>query len=115
MTVTPFLGPSPNRGVFTGSVISFTSSPLLHQPGNTGLKVLRVSLTNRWGVPIDVLPNGSVTGLRVVFSPFTNVGAFLDLRPLVQVSTLAGTGVSSSNDGPSGSATFRQPIGIAVD
>jgi DNA-binding beta-propeller fold protein YncE len=31
------------------------------------------------------------------------------------VSTIAGTGAAGSNDGPGHTATFNQPMGIAVD
>ncbi|MCS7224819.1 MAG: hypothetical protein NZ959_09730, partial [Armatimonadetes bacterium] len=115
VTVTPLSGSSSDRAVFTGTAVSFTSSTLLDQPGNTGIKVLRVSLTNRMGIPMGQLPNGTVTGVRVLLSPITNVGAFSDLRPLVQVNTVGGTGAPSSVDGPAPSASFNLPIGVAVD
>ncbi len=103
------------RAILTGTSVSFESSELLDLPGNPGVKAIRVSLTNRLGVPIGQLPDGTSTGVRVFFGPITNVGSFSDLRPLVGVSTAAGTGTASSVDGPVGSATFNFPIGIAVD
>ncbi len=103
------------RAVFTGTAVGFQSSTLLDQPGNTGIKVLQVSLVNRWNLPIGELPNGQVTGIRVLFSDFVNVSAFSDLRSKVNVSTFAGTGVQGGSDGHVGSATFSHPSGVAVD
>lgn len=126
VTITPLTEGEPKvtkgRAVFTGTAVSFQSSTLLDQPGNTGIKVLQVSLVNRWSLPIGGpsypnggLPNGQVTGIRVLFSDFVNVTAFSDLRSKVNVSTFAGTGVQGGSDGHVGSATFSHPSGVAVD
>lgn len=101
------------HAVFTGSAITFSSTPLLDQGGDAGLKVLSVTLKNNWGVPIGQRPDGSPTGLKVRFSNFTNVNAFSDLRPKTTVSKIAGTGTAASIDGAAGSATFNGPAGVA--
>jgi sugar lactone lactonase YvrE len=103
-----------SHAVFTGSAVGFTSSALLDQPGDSGLKVLSVSLTNHWGVPIGQTPDGAPTGLKVRFSNFTNVSAFSDLRPKTSVTTIAGTGSGGTQDGPVGSASFNLPVGVAA-
>ncbi|BDI32625.1 hypothetical protein CCAX7_46760 [Capsulimonas corticalis] len=102
------------HAVFTGTAVGFTSSALLDQAGDAGLKVLSVSLTNHWGVPIGQRPDGSPSGLKVRFSNFTNVSAFSDLRPKTLVSTLAGNGSGSSVDGPVASASFGFAAGVAA-
>lgn len=113
------LAPRPQDGsageVFLGSTVLFNSSQLLDQPGNAGRKILEVSLTNRTGETIGELPSGTANGLRVLFSPITNVGAFSDLRPRTTVSVFAGTGVGSSIDGPLASATVNHPYGAVAD
>lgn len=112
VSITPLEGSSTRssgRAIFTGSAIQFSSSVLLDQPGDVGRKVLNVSLANGSHESIGLLPDGSVSGLRVLFSGFTNVGAFSDPRPRVHVSTIAGTGAAGSADGPAMSATFHSP------
>jgi len=118
VTVTPVTGEvqtSKGRLVLTGTAINFVTSTLLDHPGSPGIKVIRVSLINRWGLTIGQLPNGTVTGIRVLFSPINSVGAFSDIRPTVTVTTFAGTGSSGAADGHVGSATFTYPSGVAVD
>ncbi|HZP81441.1 MAG TPA: hypothetical protein VFB21_07380 [Chthonomonadaceae bacterium] len=118
VTVTPLNGAGTDtrnsRAIFTGTAIGFNTSTLLDQPGNVGIKTLNVSLTNHWSLPIGQAPGGTVTGVRVLFSNFTNVSAFSDLRPKTIVSTLAGTGAAGSADGPNSSATFNGPAGAAA-
>lgn len=118
VTVTPLNGAGTDtrnsRAIFTGTAIGFNTSTLLDQPGNVGIKTLNVTLTNQWALPIGQAPGGEVTGVRVLFSNFTNVTAFSDLRPKTIVSTLAGTGAAGSASGPTGNATFNNPVGVAV-
>ena len=114
-TAAPVSSKSPTpRAVFTGTSVTFNSSSLIDQPGNLGYKNLSVSLTNNWGNTIGALPNGTTTGLRVVFGPFTNVTGVTDIRSMVQVSTLAGTGAAGSVDGSTTSATFNGAMGVAA-
>jgi len=118
VTVTPISGENRSvkgRLVLTGTAANFTSSTLLDHPGNPGIKVIRVSLVNRWNLPIGQLPNGTVVGIRVLFSSITGVSAFSDIRPTVTVTTFAGTGSSGANDGYVNSATFIYPSGVAFD
>jgi sugar lactone lactonase YvrE len=103
------------RAVFRGSTIVFNSSQLLDQPGDSGRKVLQVSFTNRSGEPIGQMPNGTVTGMRVLFSAFTNTGSFTAPAAQTTVNTTAGTGAAGGANGPVGSATFNSPQGVAVD
>jgi sugar lactone lactonase YvrE len=118
VTVTPISGTNKTtkgRTIFTGTAINFVTSTLLDHPGNPGIKVIRVALVNRTNITIGQFPNGVVTGVRVLFSPINPVGSFSDLRPLVTVSTFAGTGSAGTTDGHVGSATFSHPSGVAVD
>ena len=109
VSITPLNGNVASKA-FRGSAIGFASTLLLDQPGNTGRKVMRVTLTNNSGEPIN--QNGA--GVNVLFSTFTNVGAFSDLRPKTTVSTYAGSGALSSTDGPVSSATMIRPQGAVV-
>jgi sugar lactone lactonase YvrE len=102
------------RTVFGGSAVSFTSSVLSDQGGDTGVKVLNVSLTNHFSLPIGASPNGTVTGLKVVFSNFTDLAGLADIRSGTTVSTIAGTGIAGSTDGSAGSSSFRNPIATAT-
>ena len=118
VTVTPISGTNKTtkgRTIFTGTAVNFVTSTLLDHPGNPGIKVIRVALVNRTNITIGQFPNGVVTGVRVLFSPINPVGSFSDLRPLVTVSTFAGTGSAGTTDGHVGSATFSHPSGVAVD
>ena len=98
-----------------GNTVTFNSSQLLDVAGDAGVKSLSVSLTNHWGLPIGTLPNGTATGLRVVFSSFTNQSSFPNIESQSQVATLAGSGSAGSADGYLTSATFSSPRGCAVD
>ena len=118
VTVTPISGTSKTtkgRTIFTGTAINFITSTLLDHSGNPGVKVIRVALVNRTNLTIGQFPNGFVTGVRVLFSSINPVGAFSDLRPLITVSTFAGSGSAGTTDGHVGSATFYYPSGVAVD
>ncbi|MBI2302150.1 MAG: hypothetical protein HYU66_24870 [Armatimonadetes bacterium] len=105
---------SGSRAVMLGGAVGFESSTLLDQPGNTGLRILNVRVTNRWVQDIGRQPDGRVTGLRVLFSPFVPAQTFDSLRPKVTVSSLAGSGVDADVDGPYATAAFRVPTGVAV-
>ncbi len=114
VTITPSKGDSKSRAVFSGTAVKFNSSVLLDQAGDVGIKTLSVSLTNNWGLSIGKDANGNAPGLKVTFSPMTNVGAFSDIRSQTTVSTLAGTGTQTTVDGPAAGATFNLPVGVAV-
>jgi sugar lactone lactonase YvrE len=110
VSITPLAGRSGTVGsaaVFSGTAVRFHTSVLFDQSGSLGMKVLAVSLTNRTGLDLS--------DPRVIFQEITNVSAFSDLRPLVQVSTFAGTGGAGGADGAALSATFSNPAGVAVD
>jgi len=103
-----------SRAVFAGTVVDFTSSLLFDQPGNSGLKVLRVQFRNQSGLTIGRNADGTVTGLRVLFSePRSLTGPELDLRNRCTVSTWAGNGAYASVDGPSDQASFQGGIAVA--
>jgi sugar lactone lactonase YvrE len=102
---------SRTKAVFGGSRVLFNTSTLLDEPGNTGVKVLNVSLTNTSGWTMGVDPNGTLRGTRLIFSDFAN--SFSDLRSHTQVSTLAGSGAAGVQDGPALAAAFGGPVGVA--
>lgn len=106
---------SEGETTFVGTSIQFNTSPLLEQPGNTGRKVINVSLTNRTGETIGQMPGGTFTGLRVLFSDFANVGVPSDLKTKTTVGTLAGNGAVGSSDGLASNASFWSPYGVVVD
>ncbi len=114
VTITPSKGDPKSRAIFSGTAVKFNSSVLLDQAGDVGIKTLSVSLTNNWGLTIGKDANGNSPGLKVTFSPMTNVGAFNDIRSQTTVSNLAGTGTASTVDGPAAGATFNLPVGTAV-
>lgn len=87
------------KAVYSGSAVHFDSTVLYDQPGNTGLKVLDVALTNRSGLAM-----GTAEGVRVIFSAISLLGTGLDIRNRVTVSTpgtLGGppSGVAVGTDG----------------
>jgi len=119
VTVTPVGGQSAgairSHAIFNGTAVGFNSSVLLDQPGSdTGFKTLNVSITNNWGLPIGVTQDDVTTGLRVVFSSFTNLSTPVDISPLSTVSTAAGSAASGTADGSISLATFNGPAGAAT-
>ncbi|HSI72200.1 MAG TPA: hypothetical protein VK934_03415, partial [Fimbriimonas sp.] len=102
-----------SRAVFAGQAIKIASNLLLDAPGSTGRRVLNVALQNNSGEPVGVGNDGSVSGLKVVFTSFTNLNPGGNLRELTQVSTVAGTGPGFL-DGPSSNAKLNGVTGIAI-
>jgi len=103
------------RAILGGTVVDFDSSLMFDQPGDTGLKVLRVALINRSGLTMGQTADGSLVGLRVLFSSFRPLsGADLDLRDKASVSTAAGTGALAWVDGRASEASFQGPAGVAT-
>jgi sugar lactone lactonase YvrE len=100
---------SPNQAqaIFGGSRILFNFTTLVDEGGDIGRKVLSVSLKNTSNEPMGISPNGRVSGIKLIFSGFSNT--LSDLRTHVQVSTLAGTGAAGSADGAASSASFGGP------
>lgn len=119
VSVTPTLTNMPNGGegetLFAGDTIVFNTSLLLDQSGDAGRRVLDVSLTNHSGETVGQMPDGTETGLRVLFSPFTQLGPSADLRTKTSVIAFAGTGAAGGLDGLTYSATFRNPRGVTAD
>lgn len=74
---------------FSGTAVNFDSTVLYDQPGDTGLKVLDVSLTNRMGFAIGQSPDGTEIGVRVQFSDIIPLATPADRRSQSRVSTLA--------------------------
>lgn len=107
-------GRAASRAVLSGTVVNFSSSVLFDQPGDSGLKVLRVSLRNQSGLTIGHTADGAVTGLRVFFStPRSLEGAELDLRDRCTVSSWAGSGAASGADGAADQAGLQGSIAVA--
>lgn len=119
VTAVPIYGPqtdgSEAEATFAGNNIGFNLSTILDEPGDSGRKVINVSLTNHSNEPIGQLPDGSQTGVRVLFSPFAQFNPSADLRSRTGVSTLAGTGVAGSTNGDTLTATFNHPVGSIAD
>ena len=93
-----------SAAAFTGTAVGFASSVLYDQPGSTGLKVLDVSITNNMGFAIGETPDGTETGVRVLFGDITSVSAESDPRLQVTVDTPVTfvsdpTGVAVGDDG----------------
>ncbi len=104
-----------SRAVLSGTAVAFESSLLLDEAGDSGIKVLRVTLKNQSGLSIGRNADGTVTGLRVLFSePRSLAGAPLDLRDRCTVSTWAGTGAYSSVDGRLDEASFQGSVAVAT-
>ncbi|MCC6445634.1 MAG: hypothetical protein IT210_19535 [Armatimonadetes bacterium] len=108
VSVTPLTTTPASRAIFNGTAVGFESSNLVDEAGDTGRKAARVQIVNERKETIGM------NGLRVIFSPFTNVASFSDPRPKVRVETLAGTSVAGNGDGAAGAATFTNPNGVAV-
>jgi len=104
VAVQPAGATAESRALFTGGAIEFHSSRVLDQAGGTGVRVLEVSMTNRWGRPIGQNPDGTVTGLRVLFDRFTK-GPSSGLAAASTVSTIGVlaeanlTGIAAAGDG----------------
>lgn len=99
------------QSVFGGSRVRFNFEKLVDEPGDTGRKVLSVSLTNTTNEPMGTSPNGTESGVKLIFSDFSNT--LTDLRTHVQVNTWAGTGAAGSADGAAGNANFGGPGSVA--
>src|SRR5438094_831549 len=92
-----------SRAVFTGAAISFTPSVLLDEAGNTGRKILRVTMLNNRPEAI-----GAAYGMRVIFSSITNAASLNgNLGSLVNVSTLTGAASGADSDGSLGTAILN--------
>lgn len=104
-TVSPLSTTQNSKAILTGTAVAFESSRLVDEGGSAGVRSLAVKVKNQ--------TRRSLTNAHLLFSNFTNVGDWSDPRPLVQVSTLAGLGVSGYVDGSAG--RLNQPSGVAVD
>ena len=100
--------------LFNGNAISFNSSLLTDLPGDVGTKVLNVSITNNSGTDIGSLPNGNVTGFKVIFGPMYNLTGIANVAAQTTVTTFAGSTVGFQ-DGPLLNSKFTVPGGIASD
>src|SRR5258708_667821 len=112
VTVTPVDDPlnptraAKGRAVFTGGAISFATSDLYIQGGDSGQRLLRIDITNNSGQAL----NGPA---RLVVSNLLNSGA-VDLATATTVKTAAGiSGTSGHIEGPSGTGTFNYPSSVA--
>lgn len=93
--------------ILTGTAIGFEVGKLVDEPGNVGVKAFSVRVVNR--------TQRDLTNANLLFGPITNVDAWSDIRPQVEVSTFAGSGSASFADGHAGGAAFSGARGVAVD
>ncbi len=116
VTITPLgraaaSGDLASRAVYTGAAVTFNASQLVDQPGTSGIGVLSVSLTNRFGAPIGR------NYLRVVISHLTPGNtATVDTRRQEQVAGAASglTGVAAGDlTTEDGSRATSEPILVA--
>lgn len=99
---------------FRGSAIGFETSTLLDQPGDVGRKVMKVVIANNTGEPLGNTPAGASNGINVLFSNFTNVSAFSELKSKTVVTAYAGSGTAGANEGAVNIAKFNKPGGMAI-
>ncbi|MEZ0325728.1 MAG: hypothetical protein ACAH95_07465 [Fimbriimonas sp.] len=102
-----------SRAVFAGQAIKINSNMVLDQPGDTGRRVLNVALQNNAGEPIGIGNDGSISGLKVVFTGFKNIDSGTNLKELTQVTTVVGPTLGFL-DGPVASANLKGVTGIAI-
>ena len=95
------------RAILIGNAVSFSSSDLISVPGDSGTRVLRISVSNLSGQTLA--PNA-----RLVISNLSNTSA-VSLPSQATVTTLAGNGLAGSGDGAAPSASFQAPNGLVVD
>jgi len=96
------------RAIYTGGALSFTTTELVNDPGNLGRKRIGVQIRNNTNETIGV------NGLRLVFTNILDSGSpAYDTRNLVNVSTLAGNGTSTSTEGSALSAGLM-PSALAL-
>ncbi len=111
VTVTPLGTRSNGRALYTGSAIGFEPSDLLVDAGELTRRDITVSLINHSGESTTSGING-----RLIFSPISLANNYpLDLRSGSTVTTVAGTGVVGTTDGPATSAPLSNPISVASD
>jgi sugar lactone lactonase YvrE len=104
------------QAVFLGDTIGFTSSDLVNEGGlSTGMRTMSVTMTNNFGLALGIDPNGTTNGLKIIFSPITNLTAPANLEPLTNISTFAGSGTKGNANGPSLNATFSAPQSVAIN
>jgi sugar lactone lactonase YvrE len=80
---------------------------LVKLPATGGGVVMAKDVTNAWGVAVD--RDG------VVYVADTSRHRILRVTAAGSVTTLAGSGIRGSQDGPAEAASFDGPVGIAVD
>lgn len=109
VTVTPAVAADTvgTAAVLTGSAVAFSSSSLVDEGGDVGVKALAVTVKNQ--------TQRQLTNARLLFSDFVNVAAWSDLRSQTLVSTLAGSGAAGFTNGSATSAQLSGPSGVTVD
>lgn len=93
------------RAVLTGGAVSLTSSDLINVGGDSGKRLIRVSIRDNTG-------EGLTSSSRLVISNLTNSPG-IDYKANTTVSTMAGSGAAGSANGYRTSASFNVPV-IAV-
>jgi sugar lactone lactonase YvrE len=97
---------NPGRVIATGTAISFTSSDLLSVDGDSGKRLVRVTVNNK-----NVTEIGSLAGARLVVTNLANTG-YPQFRGDTITTTYAGTGSAGSANGFRTSASFNQPSDV---
>ncbi|MEZ0327889.1 MAG: hypothetical protein ACAH95_18495 [Fimbriimonas sp.] len=104
---------SSSRAIFSGGLVTFQSTTLIDEPGNTGRKVLNVTMANKSGQPIGMNSDGNESGIRVLLSAFKNIDSTTDLRTLTRLTTISGSTLGYQ-DGPVGTALFNRPASVVA-
>ncbi|HLK60462.1 MAG TPA: hypothetical protein VKU00_28125 [Chthonomonadaceae bacterium] len=107
VTITPVSDPNaPGRAILNGGAVSFTSSDLLTVGGDSGKRVLTISLTNNTN-------EGNLSNARLVIGNISNSNLAI-IQSNVAVSTVAGSGATGSTNGYGAAAKFNNPQGIVA-
>jgi len=106
VTVTPVEEPSrQGRAVLTGGAVSLISSDLLSVGGDSGKRLIRVTIRDNTG-------EGLAPPTRLVISDLVNTPT-VDYKGNTSVRTLAGSGVAGTANGYRTAASFNAPISVA--
>lgn len=94
------------RAVLTGSAVSFASSELLSVGGDSGKRLLKLTVTNN-------TREGSLTSANLILGNLSNT-VNTDVRAAATVSTFAGNGTAATVNGLGTAAQFNNPAGVVA-